>query len=517
MNRSKTSITSNCQTPFFTHAIPQPSSLLLEPDFREARVGGSRSSFLASLLGALFLPLAFAASAQAQVLYSNQFQTTALSGGTIITNPFPSDPYDSSTKCMRMATASTTVINVSGITASSGVDLELSLQVDTATAGPNFILRPAVFASNGAGGAQNGYGFDLCGVGSGSAYTVHIYKYNNMGLWVNPPTLLATGTIAASVTGEGGVTTSGWNALDFTWSKDGSLRLSLNGAVVLTAVDTQFTPGILATNGLGLWSWNNNANLAIDNLEVTALPVPNGAAALGYTKRVINERPVSFDLAPGRNGNYKWFRGIYYNSTQPPVTDFATVNGLLALSLHGGMVSTPLDFTTGALPLLSGAKGFYVEYQVALSDNNADHWPAVWIEPMEHNLQKSDHYAGDPAGYERWMELDVDEGGFGPGTCSTAISWTGIYPNYVKQQNGNNVSQTSLDRTQWHTYGASYDPITSKVAWWLDGVKIVTASSPDVPAIAAQQHFYLLINNQTQGAGIPYTMYVAAVKAYTLP
>jgi hypothetical protein len=32
---------------------------------------------------------------------------------------------------------------------------------------------------------------------------------------------------------------------------------------------------------------------------------PPGASALGYSKRVINERPVAADIAPGESGNYK--------------------------------------------------------------------------------------------------------------------------------------------------------------------------------------------------------------------
>jgi hypothetical protein len=34
--------------------------------------------------------------------------------------------------------------------------------------------------------------------------------------------------------------------------------------------------------------------------------------------------------------------------------------------------------------------------------------------PVEHNRKMLDSYPGDPAGFERWMELDVDEGGIGP-------------------------------------------------------------------------------------------------------
>jgi len=494
------------------------------PQATNRKLGSVRLPLFGLLLRVIILQIAIAIPAWSQDVFFDGFEYGSLSGGTIISNPFLSDPYNNSANCMQVTASGITMFQVSGITASSGQNLQLSLQVDTATAGPNYIIRAALFASNATGGAQNGYGIHLGGVGSGANYTAQIVKYNAMGLGVNPPTVLASTVIPATQTGLGAVTTNAWNRLLFGWTTNGSLSFSLNGAVVLTAADTQFAPGILASNGLGIWTSNNNANLAIDNIQITALPaVPNGAAALGYTKCVFNEYPVCTDIAPGRNGNFKWFNGSYFQSGQAPVTNYTTTSGspgTLAMCLNSGMYSTPIDMSDGVLPVLPGAYGFYVEYEVKLSDNNSDHWPAVWAEAVEHCTHPfEDTYFGDPSGYERWLELDVDEGGFGPGTCSTAISWTGIWSQggYVGQQNGNNVSSQTLDRTQWHTFGASYNPITSTVTWWLDGTQIVAATSPDVPLVAAQQHFYLILGSQTHGAQTPYTMYVRAVRAYVPP
>jgi len=55
------------------------------------------------------------------------------------------------------------------------------------------------------------------------------------------------------------------------------------------------------------------------------------------------------------------------------------------------------------------------------------------------------------------------------------------------------------------------------VTWWLDGKKNVTATTPDVPAIAAQQHFYLIVGNQERKQRIPYLLYLKAVRAYVPP
>ena len=211
---------------------------------------------------------------------------------------------------------------------------------------------------------------------------------------------------------------------------------------------------------------------------------------MGYTKRVINETPTVADIAPGKNGNYKWFSGQWYSEQAPSLDHYGTRSGVLALSLGGDLVSMPRDFSAGRLPLLPGEDGFYVEFDVRLSDNDSDHWPAVWLMPAEHD-GKRDHYEGDPAGFERFMELDVDEGGFGPGLTGTVHSTEGVYPKWKHIQNPNNVSSVALDRSQKHAFGASYDPVRQKVTWWVDGKPQINAGSPYVPAVAARQHFYL--------------------------
>ena len=143
--------------------------------------------------------------------------------------------------------------------------------------------------------------------------------------------------------------------------------------------------------------------------------LPPGAAALGYTKCVINERPSVADIAPGPTGHGKWFMGLWYH-TYVTLKSFEMVDGVLAIHPRGVLVSAPHDFAnTGCLPTLAGKDGFYAEFDVRLSDDDPDHWPAVWLMPVEHNGKQGDHYAGDPEGYVRYMELDVDEGSFGPG------------------------------------------------------------------------------------------------------
>ncbi len=242
--------------------------------------------------------------------------------------------------------------------------------------------------------------------------------------------------------------------------------------------------------------------------------LPLGAAKLNYSNKIIDERPTSHDIAEGNKGSYKWFSGQWYNNYPPSLNHYTTMNGVLAISLHGDIVSTARDFSSGLIPLLAGSKGFYVEFDIQLSDNDPDHFPAVWLMPIEHNLKKDDHYMGDPPEFERWMELDVDEGGFAPGVTGTVHSWEGIYPQYSGLQNKNHRSHFAINRAEKHSFGASYDPKNNQVIWYLDDRMLHSASSPFVPEIAKKQNFYLIISAQSHGMNKPYTMYVSRVRAY---
>lgn len=245
--------------------------------------------------------------------------------------------------------------------------------------------------------------------------------------------------------------------------------------------------------------------------------VPSGATSSGYTKRVINECPNIDDISPDGSGIYTLYSGQWYAKKPPSLEHYSMQDGVLSISLNGDLVSIPRNFTKGKLPLLPGNEGFFVEFDVRLSDNDPDHWPAVWLMPAEHNNIQSDHYEGDPNGFERWLELDVDEGGFGPGFTGTAINWVGIWPNYKRILNPNNISPDPLDRSKIRTFAASYNPTLQKVTWWLDDEMQMSAGIPYVPAIAAKQHFYLIISAQTHGKAKPYVMLLSRFRAFVPP
>ena len=126
--------------------------------------------------------------------------------------------------------------------------------------------------------------------------------------------------------------------------------------------------------------------------------VPPGAAALGYTKCVIDERPSVADISFDNTGNAKWFNGLW--CTPPaPRGKFEMVDGVLAIHPDGVLTSAPRDFSPRwRLPPLPGKDGFYVEFDVRLSDNDHDHWPAVWLMPIGTDQKNGSHYESDPPG-----------------------------------------------------------------------------------------------------------------------
>ena len=265
--------------------------------------------------------------------------------------------------------------------------------------------------------------------------------------------------------------------------------------------------------------------------------IPPGAAALGYTVKAVDEHPTAADIAPNNanNGNYKWFNGAWWDGKRPPMSHYSTTNGVLTIRYDadtdtgGCLIGTPRDLSKGVLPWLDGAKGFYIEFDTRLSDNDPNHWPAVWVMPVEHSGGSGkplrDVYPGDPDGFERWMELDVDEGGLAKsgGAMCSAISWWGRWSlgGFKSDISNNWATGEALDRTKVHTFGASYDPVKRQVTSWVDGKKKwqTPVDCSSVPEIAPEQHFYPILSVWRVDKGVhePYSMYVSGVRAYIPP
>jgi hypothetical protein len=244
---------------------------------------------------------------------------------------------------------------------------------------------------------------------------------------------------------------------------------------------------------------------------------PPGALSLGYVRLVFCETPSASDIDFTDTGSSsKLYAWGWYNKLPASKSFFSMAGQTFVIANGGGVTTETHRSLPGALPLLPASAGFYVEFAERLSDNDPDHFPAVWLMPQEHNGHHDDHMPGDPAGYERWMELDVDEGGYNDGHLGTMISWSGTAPHYEHKNLNNAPSSTlGMDRTKEHIFGLSYDPAGKKVTWWVDGVNVGSVSTETVPSIVNSHHYYLIMGAQHHKLDRPYTMYVRYFSAWS--
>jgi hypothetical protein len=252
-------------------------------------------------------------------------------------------------------------------------------------------------------------------------------------------------------------------------------------------------------------------------LSCTNLPV--GATALGYTTQVFYDQPELTEVSTtDTDSTSKWYPGSF---SSPVATNLAerellsTVNSELTLSLGAGVSSETHLSKAGAIPLLSGAQGFYVEFAMRLSSNDTDHFSILYLQTAEHDLAKNDHISTDPAGFERWTEIDVSEGGYGTGSLATLVNWEGTYPHYTSQLTNSwgLTHDVAFDWTVEHRYGLSYDPIKNVLQWYVDDVPTFKAT-PNA-TVMKQFHYFMLMQAGSHGSHTPYDMYVHYVTAYT--
>jgi hypothetical protein len=210
------------------------------------------------------------------------------------------------------------------------------------------------------------------------------------------------------------------------------------------------------------------------------------------------------------------YDGNWWSKRPHSVDYFVKDSPVLAMMQGGSVATVSRKSEVGTLPLVPGNKSFYVEFEAKISENDRDHWPALWMMPIEHNAKRGDHYQGDPDKFERWLEIDVDEGGFSPGTHGVAISWSGIWPNYDKKISSRGNSREFLDRTVYHRFGVSFDARERSIQWWLDGKAQHKTDRNFVPDITALQNYYLLMGAQSHGKKTPYVFYVSHIFACNL-
>jgi hypothetical protein len=237
--------------------------------------------------------------------------------------------------------------------------------------------------------------------------------------------------------------------------------------------------------------------------------IPAGAVALGYTNQLFYDTPSVAEISDSMTSTAsKWY-------TTPAQLQYFTTNGSeLSIALGGGINAQAHRGKLGALPYLSGANGFYVEFAMHLSSNDSDHFEGLYLETAEHTMGL-DHQPSDPPGYERWTEIDVSESGYGPGSLATIIDYYGISPNFSRTlKNDWSDIQSPFDYTKEHIYGLSWDPSTNVLQWYIDNVP-TWKTTPPAGSLIKNYHYYLVMESSSHGSHTPYDTIIRYVQAYT--
>jgi hypothetical protein len=252
---------------------------------------------------------------------------------------------------------------------------------------------------------------------------------------------------------------------------------------------------------------------------ITCTNLPVGATALGYTTQVFYDEPTLAEVSTtDTDSTSKWYPGTDANQVSHNLAQLeflSTENSELVMAPGVGITSETHTSKQGALPFLSGAQGFYVEFAVRLSSNDSDHFIGLFLQTVEHDLAKDDHLSTDPAGFEHWTEIDISESGYGPGSLNSVMNWVGIWPHYVPHIINNDGHEATLDWTQEHRLGVSYDPTTDVLQYYTDDVPTLKTTPPPPDSVIKLYHYYLVMEAGSHGANIPYQMFVHYVTAYT--
>jgi hypothetical protein len=258
--------------------------------------------------------------------------------------------------------------------------------------------------------------------------------------------------------------------------------------------------------------------------QTACMALPAGAAALGYTVQLFSIVPTVADVSTtDTNTNSMLYPGEEFTSaaTNLRMLQFLSMqNGVFTFDYTGAAAaslwvsSETHQATQGALPLLPGSKGFYIEAGIRLSSSDPDHYPSFFLVPAEHNTSGSDHIPSSPSGYQNWLEIDPLEEELGTPQANL-IQWQGIYPHYTRTMNFWRGAQLPFTWTAEHVYGVSFDPIAREVQFYLDGKPTLKASMATAPTIVDTYHYYFILGARSHGLDKPYQMYVSYVKAYT--
>lgn len=269
-----------------------------------------------------------------------------------------------------------------------------------------------------------------------------------------------------------------------------------------------FSTILVAAGVLGCSSASASANDAI-NFCSDAKP-PQNASDNGQLKLLFSFCPKVEDISMDGDSVHKLYSGQWYFKRKPTPDLYSQTSEGLNISLGGSVATINMNSKQGSLPLLPGEHGFYIEFLARIDDASKDHFPALWLNPIEHNAKEDDRAFSNRRLEQHWMELDVDEGGFQDGMLGTVHEWRGNFPHYQNIQNSH-AAPEKLERTKFHTFSAYYNPVNATVKWWIDGE---LNNEAHAPVVGSNLNYYVIMSAQTHGKNEPYKLIIKRVRAF---
>ncbi len=295
---------------------------------------------------------------------------------------------------------------------------------------------------------------------STNQYTAGLGRIRNAGSW----------TVQQAIENSQGDVGTGygigtWN-VNTQLGTSAAMSLSLNAATDWAVVESF---SVVCTSSL-LADFNATRQPFITASGTTT---PPGATAAGAASNLYFISPQLSDVSYANTGTGALFAVAPSIGTYSSSANFSTVNGVLAIALGSGGVftnvsvakssyaGTPAIYNRGTLPFFNPTKSWYCAMEYWLSSNHVDHWPASYLFPAEHNGGLGDQIAGQPTGYEGFLEVDADEANPGSGgipfvgSLSSVHVWSGIYSNPVTFT-GANSGVSSCTVASWTQPSGAY-------------------------------------------------------------
>jgi hypothetical protein len=208
---------------------------------------------------------------------------------------------------------------------------------------------------------------------------------------------------------------------------------------------------------------------------------PPQATSAGRGRLIFNENFANFHIRPdgvtytGDNG-VVWANNIGFYNPSPANLIAWNEPGVLTLSSgqgSAGVLNThlrnwPRGNERGSTLFHFGY--FEASMRLAGAHPPPDNWASFWLFSAEHQ-----EVAKNPA---EWSEIDIFESGFYPAYSAVVHDWhfngqAYESPQQVPGYSGWHRLSQDIDLTQWHTYGALWEP--GKISYYLDDKLVQTS------------------------------------------